>query len=145
MAYDKDLYGSNTGALKASIIYDETEEKMQSTINAEQRAIIATREASTTASQAYDAGDYLILNGILYEVTDAIASGGTITVSGAGANVTATSVGAKLSDLFSKVGPFIFDINEDGELIMYYDDGYDPDAWSINADGELIYTFTTND
>jgi hypothetical protein len=42
-------------------------------------------EATTTASQAYAVGDYLINGNYLYKVTQAIASGGTIT---AGTNVT---------------------------------------------------------
>lgn len=55
----------------------------------------ATVEASTTASQAYKAGEYLIYNGYLYRVTTAISSGGTITV---GTNVVQTTVGEKMSN-----------------------------------------------
>lgn len=50
---------------------------------------IATIEASTTASKAYAVGSYLVLNGQLYKVTAAIASGGTITV---GTNVSAVAL-----------------------------------------------------
>lgn len=39
---------------------------------------MATMEESETASQSYAVGDYLILDGLLYKVTTAISSGGTI-------------------------------------------------------------------
>ena len=58
----------------------------------------ATVEASTTASQAYAVGDYLTYDGYLYKVTVAIASGGTIVVSGAGANVEQTNVGKEIKN-----------------------------------------------
>lgn len=57
---------------------------------------IATIEDSNVASQAYSVGDFLILDGVLYRVTNAIASGGTITV---GTNVTSDSVGSELKTL----------------------------------------------
>ena len=60
-------------------------------------ADIAPVEASTTASQAYQAGSYLIYNNQLYMVTVDIASGGTITV---GTNVTSVSA---MSALISAV------------------------------------------
>lgn len=55
----------------------------------------ATVESSTTASQAYAVGDFLVLNQKLYKVTTAISSGGTITV---GTNVTQTTVGAEVKN-----------------------------------------------
>ena len=58
----------------------------------------ATVESSTTASQAYAVGDYLVLNSVLYKVTTAIASGGTITTSGANANVEQTNVGKEIKN-----------------------------------------------
>ena len=57
---------------------------------------LATIESSTTASQAYSAGDHLVLNGQLYEVTTAISSGETLTV---GTNIEARSVGEELTAL----------------------------------------------
>ena len=42
------------------------------------QTMIAKKELSSTASQAYLPGSYLIYSGILYKVTAAIASGGTI-------------------------------------------------------------------
>ena len=57
---------------------------------------LATIESSTTASQAYSEGDYLVLNGQLYEVIADIASGETLTV---GTNISATTVGSELTAL----------------------------------------------
>ena len=55
----------------------------------------ATIEESTTASRAYKVGEYLILNNILYRVTVAIASGGTITPN---TNCVQTTVGDEISN-----------------------------------------------
>lgn len=54
----------------------------------------ATVEQSTTASKAYNVGDYLVLNSFLYKVTQAIAAGGTIDNTQNG-NVEKTSAGAE--------------------------------------------------
>lgn len=61
---------------------------------------IATIEDSNVASQAYSVGNFLILDGQLYRVTNAIAQGGTITV---GTNVTLDSVGSELKSLKSQL------------------------------------------
>lgn len=53
-------------------------------------------ENSSTASQAYAVGDFLVYNGLLYIVTVAIASGGTITPD---TNCMATTAGAQISAL----------------------------------------------
>lgn len=58
--------------------------------------LIAPTETSTTASQNYEVGSYLIYNNTLYKVTSAIASGGTITI---GTNVSATTIMAELRAL----------------------------------------------
>lgn len=60
---------------------------------------LATIETTTTASQAYAVGDYLVYGGQLYKVTTAIASGGTIVVTGSGANVAATTVILAINDM----------------------------------------------
>lgn len=57
---------------------------------------LATIESSTTASQAYSAGDHLVLSGQLYEVTADVASGETLVV---GTNITARTVGEELTAL----------------------------------------------
>lgn len=56
---------------------------------------LAVIETTAIASRAYSVGDYLILNGTLYRVKTAIASGGTITV---GTNVVATTVSKEVND-----------------------------------------------
>lgn len=58
--------------------------------------LIAPTESTTTATQPYAIGSYLILNNTLYKVTSAIANGGTITP---GTNVTATTIMAELAVL----------------------------------------------
>lgn len=65
------------------------------------QAQLATVEASTTASKAYNANEYLVLGGVLYKVTANIAQGGTIVTEGAGKNVDMATVGAELSALKS--------------------------------------------
>ena len=83
-------WGSITGTLS-----DQTD--LNNALNAKANASnLATIESSTTASQAYSAGDYLVLNGQLYEVTAAISSGETLTV---GTNISATTVGSELTAL----------------------------------------------
>lgn len=52
-------------------------------------SVIASVEASSTASTNHAVGDHLMLDGVLYEVTAPIASGETITP---GTNVSATTV-----------------------------------------------------
>lgn len=57
---------------------------------------VGTVESSATASKAYAVGNYLVLNGVLYRVTTAIESGGSIVTSGVGQNVTATTITAEM-------------------------------------------------
>lgn len=59
-------------------------------------AIIAMTETTTTASKAYAAGDYFILNNALYRVTAAIAYGGTINP---GTNCAATTIMDEIKSL----------------------------------------------
>ena len=58
----------------------------------------ATNELTTTASQAYAVGSYLVYDGVLYRVTTAITSGGTIVTSGESANVTPVTVGDEIKN-----------------------------------------------
>ncbi len=62
-----------------------------------QRQIVpsAAVESSATASQAYAAGDYVVVNGVLRKVKSAIAKGNTISDS----NSTATTVTGELATL----------------------------------------------
>ena len=48
-----------------------------------------------TASKAYNVGDFLVKNGVLYKVTNAITEGDTLTV---GTNIVMTTVGGELSE-----------------------------------------------
>lgn len=61
-----------------------------------QRQIVpsAAVESSATASQAYEAGDYVVVNGVLRKVKSAIAKGNTISDS----NSTATTVTGELDN-----------------------------------------------
>lgn len=62
-----------------------------------QRQIVpsAAVESSATASQAYSAGDYVVVNGILRKVKSAIAKGNAISDS----NSTSTTVGGELATI----------------------------------------------
>ena len=66
-----------------------------------QRQIVpsAAVESSTTASQAYSAGDYVVVNGILRKVKSAISKGNAISDS----NSTATTVGGELATIGDSV------------------------------------------
>ena len=68
-----------------------------------QRQIVpsAAVESSATASQAYTAGDYVVVNGALRKVKSAIAKGDTIGDS----NSTATTVTGELATLGDSVSP----------------------------------------
>lgn len=57
--------------------------------------VYATVEESTTASRPYKVGEHLILNNVLYRVTVAIASGGTITPN---TNCVQTTVGDEIAN-----------------------------------------------
>lgn len=76
----------------------------------------ATVESSTTASKAYAIGEYLVLNNLLYRVTAAIASGGTITV---GTNVVQTNVGDEIANNVLCCS----DKNNDGNIVITLGDG----------------------
>lgn len=64
------------------------------------RGDFATIETSTTASKAYAVGDFLLLNGVLYKVTAAIAQGGAIA---SGTNVVATTIGDEVAEKVRKI------------------------------------------
>lgn len=65
------------------------------TATEETRSMIADTEASETASQSYDVGDYFIYNDLLYRATAAIAEGGTITP---GTNCETVTIGDALAN-----------------------------------------------
>ena len=61
---------------------------------------IAPLEATNKASKAYSVDDYLIMNGLLYKVTTAIAQGATII---AGTNVEQKYITDELKTLFAAI------------------------------------------
>lgn len=67
----------------------------------------AAVESSATASQAYAAGDYVVVNGVLRKVKSAIAKGNAISDS----NSTSTTVIGELATVSQIEGWFIFDID----------------------------------
>jgi hypothetical protein len=77
-------YDNSDSGLTATNVQDAIDEivSLITTLSNEKlnESVIAPVEASTTASQAYSVGDQFIYNGILYEATASIASGGTITI-----------------------------------------------------------------
>lgn len=77
-----------------------------------QRQIVpsAAVESSATASQAYAAGDYVVVNGILRKVKSAIAKGNAISDS----NSTATTVSGELGSLRDSVSPTVLYKNTNG-------------------------------
>jgi len=60
--------------------------------------LIAYTESGFTASKAYSANDFLIINNQLYKATTSIANGATITV---GTNVTATTIGEQITAILN--------------------------------------------
>lgn len=60
------------------------------------RENLATVETGNTASRAYSIDELVVVGGILYKVTSAIASGGTFTI---GTNIRAVTVGAEITGL----------------------------------------------
>ena len=74
---------------------------------------LATVEVSSKASKTYAVGDYLVHNGILYRVTEAISTGQTLTP---GTNISATNAGAELTSLNNgltrKIGYVDIDLSE---------------------------------
>ena len=110
------------------------------------QAQLATVEASTTASKAYSAGEYLVLGGVLYKVTANIAQGGTIVTEGAGKNVDLATVGGELSGLNSNItdltknsGGVSVDISAYTSSNMYVatHDGYVTASSELDTSGKI--------
>lgn len=86
-----------------------------------QRQIVpsAAVESSATASQAYAAGDYVVVNGLLRKVKAAIAKGNAISDS----NSTATTVTGELATIGNSVSQsayfMLYDSESDGDVIFY--------------------------
>lgn len=86
-----------------------------------QRQIVpsAAVESSATASQAYTAGDYVVVGGMLRKVTAAIAKGNTI----GNSNSTATTVTGELATIGKSVSPsayfMLYNSDSAGDVIFY--------------------------
>lgn len=82
-----------------------------------QRQIVpsAAVESSTTASQAYAAGDYVVVNGVLRKVKSAIAKGNTISDS----NSTATTVTSELASIGDTESPITVLYDSGGWYVFY--------------------------
>ena len=84
-----------------------------------QRQIVpsAAVESSATASQAYAAGDYVVVNGILRKVTAAIAKGNAISDS----NSAATTVTGELANSVSKAKDYVVEqgVDDDWQYVKW--------------------------
>ena len=71
-------------------------------LNSIQNQIVPTAsiESGETASKAYNVGDFLVKDGTLFKVTNAIAKGDALTV---GTNIAITTVGGGLSEIKSSL------------------------------------------
>ena len=74
--------------------------RLTQTTDSIQKQIVPTAsiEKGATASKAYSVGDFLVKDGILYKVTEAIAEGDALTV---GTNIDMTTIGSELSEIKS--------------------------------------------
>lgn len=114
-----------------------------------QRQIVpsAAVESSATASQSYEAGDYVVVNGMLRKVKAAIASGNTISDS----NSTAATVTGELAAIVSSVSPFtnstitMFQSAVQNGIMLHIrfnaNDGKDY-GFSIMKDGIQLWNYT---
>lgn len=89
-------------------VFNENADKIDEALGdkAENQSL-APIESSSTASRNYSVGQQFVYNGLLYEATAAIASGGTITP---GSNCARTTVAEELSalnDSLANIGTFI--------------------------------------
>ena len=100
--HDNVLEKDNTVSFTPTTDYHPATKKYSDDIDKLIEGNLATVESTTKASKAYDAGDYLVYNHKLYCVKTAIAANGTITVTGANANVTAKRVDEVIAELNAK-------------------------------------------
>ena len=90
-----DPAGSAATALSQAQTYADTEIK-----NSVEKTI-ATVENSTTATQAYAEGDFVVVGGQLYKATDTISIGDTLT---SGTNIEASTVASEIAVLNADIG-----------------------------------------
>ena len=79
---------------------DDVNGRLTQTTDSIQSQIVPTAsiESGETASKAYNQGDFLVKDGILYKVTNAIVKDDALTV---GTNIVPTTVGGELSEIKS--------------------------------------------
>ena len=80
------------------------------------------------SKRLYGSDDSLITAGIIYDEN---------------LEDTQDNINNDFNTAINQLGPFMFDVDANGHLIMYYNDPFDPDVFSVNNAGHLILTFTT--
>lgn len=107
-----------------------------------QRQIVpsAAVESSTTASQAYTAGDYVVVGGVLRKVTSSIAKGSTIGDS----NSTATTVTRAIKDVQDSVSQDKRDIAANTKKIAQSPGGWRYLYGSATSVDKVCYRKTNN-
>lgn len=80
---------------------------------------IATVEPTNTASRAYSVGELVYVNGNLYKVITAIASGATFTV---GTNIQSTNVSGTVKDALDNLAPITSVSKGNKELVLTFKD-----------------------
>ena len=119
----------------STIAYDNTTSKMTATnvqagidelnsnLTQVQSQIVPTAsiEIGENASKAYNVGDFLVKNGILYKATKAIAKNDALTV---GTNIELDTVASELSEIKSglaqyKVKEYTFEYTQTGKTVIY--------------------------
>ena len=124
-------WGGITGALT-----DQTD--LASALDAKaDKTMLAPVESTSTASQNYAVGDYLVYNGILYSVTAAISVGESLTP---GTNISATSAGAELTTLKNGLTYKEYTITAGSDL---YDDYYYGGVTVDNTYGPVVAIMVT--
>lgn len=110
---------ADAAATRADTVADRTEQNF------------AAIEETSTASKTYSAGDYLVYEGQLYQVTSQILQGNTLSV---GTNIATTSVGDELSELNSKT----LDWEYVGNVYWW------SNTWTCPANGFIEVTLTSS-
>ena len=118
-------------------------------INSIQSQIVPTAsiEVGETASKAYSVGDFLVKDGTLYKVTNAIAKGDSLTV---GDNIASDTLGGEITSLSEKI-PIAdtYITNWNGKSFYFYKYGhivvmtspYDiPEGYTLSAGETNIFT-----
>lgn len=109
---------------------------------------LAYVETGATASRAYAVGEYFCWNGLLYRVTTAISSGGTITpgtnctpTPGGGLNAVTTIYNEIVSGTTSASGNIATPYRSASITVLYAQAaGYECNSW-VNSAGDIVVRF----